>query len=259
MLAGAAVLGINPDIATAAIKNMCSGLAVGAIFSGKMASGKDTVADHISLALTRDGLPAPVVHRTSDPIRAELNAAIAIIAASETLSQATDNLVDQMYLPPVVSAEIAQTLFETTRWARPAAEDRTNTNRYLLVYLADRGRRDVDPDYWVKKCFTEMITTLASGRTALLTGGRYPNEVFPAQVIGLMAIRIEVSPEVQLHRVKSRDGIDPDPSLFLTENECALDNYVGFNLKVTNNDRPEPTVEVILAHIKEHSRQLGGR
>jgi hypothetical protein len=253
---GAQLLRIDPEIADAALATMRAGNALGIVFSGKMASGKDTIAEMLSHRLASMGLASAEIHRTSDPIRAELNLATEIITAASSEAAAIADLAGQMNLSLEVSSEIAHRLFETTRWSAPTAEQRTNLNRYLLVYLADKGRRAVDPSYWVSLCFTRVLTALANGSSALLTGGRYPNEVFPAQVMGIMATRIEVSPEVQLSRVRSRDGIEPDPELFLTENECALDSYVGFNLKVTNNALPEPTLEVVEQFAATHVHQL---
>jgi hypothetical protein len=253
---GARVLTISPDVVDGALANMRGGTVTGIVFSGKMASGKDTIAERLSRRFDDLGLAPPVIHKTSDPIRAELNQATAIIKESADPQAAQAALVGQMDLPSFAAEEITRVLFETTRWTEPSAEERTNVNRYLLVYLADHGRRSVDPNYWVRICFNEMLTSMANGQSALLTGGRYPNEVFPAQVLGLLAVRIEVAHEVQVQRIRDRDGHEPDPELFYTENECALDDYVGFNLKVTNNALPEPTVAVVEQYTKEHAERL---
>jgi hypothetical protein len=221
-----------------------------------MVSGKDTVAQHLADHLESLGNPAPVIHRSSDPIREELNEAIAIITDAKTPEEAASNVAGQLFVPDAVAIHVTEKLFETTRWTVPSAEERSNVHRYLLVYWADRGRRDIEPEYWVRSCFTKVINTIASGHSALLSGGRYPNEVRPAQPLGLFAVRIAVDLEVQIARVRARDDIEPDPALFHTENECALDDYVGFNLKVTNNGTPEPTVDVILRHMEKHIRLL---
>jgi phosphohistidine swiveling domain-containing protein len=251
-------LGIDYDTSEAAIANILSGVATGAVLTGKMVSGKDTVAQHLADHLESLGNPTPVIHRSSDPIREELNEAIAIITEAGTQEEATANVATQLFVPDGVAIHVTEKLFETTRWTVPSAEERSNVHRYLLVYWADRGRRDIEPEYWVRSCFTRVVNTIASGHSALLSGGRYPNEIRPAQLLGLLAVRIAVDLEVQIARVRARDDIEPDPELFLTENECALDDYIGFNLKVTNNGTPEPTVDVILRHIEKHIRLLAG-
>ena len=222
-----------------------------------MASGKDTVAEHCSAGLAARNLTPAVVHRTSDPIRAELNWAIDVVASQSELPRAVEALRTERDLPPHVAAHLAESYFEPTRWTLPRAEERTNLNRHCLQYIADEGRRSVDPGYWVKRCFATLYQTLADGHSAFLSGGRYPNEILPAQALGMVAIRIEVSRDIQEHRLSARDGVAPDQALLNNENECALDNFIGFNLVVGNDDGIEPTVELVLTALSDHARRLG--
>ena len=103
-----------------------------------------------------------------------------------------------------------------------------------------------------------MFATLAQGRSAFLSGGRYPNEVLPAQSLGIQVVRTEVSREVQIARLVSRDGIAPDLALLDDPNECALDDFVGFNVVVNNDGDLEPTLEIVRAELVEHGRRLAG-
>ena len=249
-------LGMDEEVVRLATSGLLEGRVVSAIFSGKMGSGKDTLAERVSPELALHGVAPAIVHRTSDPIRAELNAAIGRIISSTSRRNATTRLVDEMSLPKPVAAHIVDELFETTRAKRPTAEERTNVNRHLLQYIADEGRRSVEPEYWTRQCFTTLFATLAQGRSAFLSGGRYPNEVLPAQSLGIMAVRIEVSREVQIARLVSRDGIAPDLALLDDPNECSLDNFVGFNLVVNNDDELEPTLAIIRSELVEHGRRL---
>ena len=248
-------LRVPRDVADAAIANIVAGTATGAVFTGKMASGKDTIAEAVANHFFTEGCPS-VVHRTSDPIREELNEIIRLVADSETALEAAITVAEKMELTSDVAEHVTVQLYEPTRDGLPSAEDRTNTNRHLLQYLADRGRRDIDPQYWVRRCFTKVVEDIASGTTAMLSGGRYPNEVYPAQTLGLFVVRIWVSPETQAARVRARDGIEPDPELFLNENECALDDYVGFNLVVSNDGELAPTIETTVRHLQAHVRAI---
>ena len=258
ILRAAEALEIGHEVAQLATSALLEGRAVSAIFSGKMGSGKDTLAERISPELTPYGIAPAIIHRTSDPIRAELNEAISHIITSTSRREATLRLIDEMALSKAVAAHIVDELFEITRTSRPTAEERTNVNRHLLQYLADEGRRSVDPEYWTRRCFATMFATLAQGRSAFLSGGRYPNEVLPAQSLGIQVVRTEVSREVQIARLVSRDGIAPDLALLDDPNECALDDFVGFNVVVNNDGDLEPTLEIVRAELVEHGRRLAG-
>jgi len=256
ILRAAERLGIDEEAVRLAASGLLEGRVVSAVFSGKMGSGKDTLAERVSPELALHGIAPAIIHRTSDPIRAELNEAIGRIISSTSRRDATTRLVDEMSLPKPVAAHIVDELFETTRTTRPTAEERTNVNRHLLQYIADEGRRSVEPEYWTRQCFATLFATLAQGRSAFLSGGRYPNEVLPAQSLGIMAVRIEVSREVQVARLISRDGIAPDLSLLDDSNECGLDDFVGFNLVVNNNGELDPTLSIVRDELVEHGRRL---
>jgi hypothetical protein len=255
MRAQAHRLDIPDDVAYAAVQALTRQEVTGAVITGKMASGKDTVADALVATAHSRGLTAQV-HRTSDPIRAELNQAIGIISRAGSPVLAVQELTGQMNLPDDVAEVLAARLFASTREVAEVAEARTNQNRFLLQYIADEGRRRNDPDYWVRVCFGRIYAALAKKTSVLLSGGRYPNEVFPAQTLGLVSVRIEVTLETQLARLRARDGIEPDLDLIFSPNECALDSYVGFNIKLTNDGALEPTVAAIDATLRHHSNAL---
>ncbi len=256
IMAAARAQRFDYDVVDAAARHLLSGEVASGVLSGKMASGKDTVAEHLAEYAHRPGQPTAQVHRTSDPIRSELDQAIDLIVDSPSRDAAVRALTSVMELPYAAAAHIVSVLFDATRHAHPRAGDRNNTNRALLQFLADEGRRSVDPDYWVRRCLGRMLPVLASGASVFLSGGRYPNEVQPAQVLGLTVIRLEVALETQIERVRARDGHEPDPALFLDPNECALDGYSGFNIQVTNDRDLGPTMAVLKDHVDQHRAYL---
>jgi dephospho-CoA kinase len=257
MLTAARLHKIEYDIAVAAAANILRGAVVGAVITGKMASGKDTVAARVAALRDATTKHPTVIHRVSDPIRAELAQANELIANASNTDSAHRALVEVMDMPSEPARHIVDELFEMSRSAELNAEVRTNSNRHLLQFLADNVRRAVDPEYWVHQALASVYQELADGAsTAILTGGRYPNEVQPAQTLGLTVIRIEVALEVQIARIHERDGIAPDPALFLDPNECALDEYVGFNVVVENNAEPEPTITVVHEELESHLAAL---
>ena len=259
MRIAASALGIDHLIVDRAVANLQSGRVVAAVFSGKMASGKDTVAEEIAKHLVNHGLPAAVVHRTSDPIRAELDEAIALIESAASQDDAVTSLVEKMNLLTPVAQHLVDELYDLTRTMKINASDRTDLNRHLLQYLADAGRRAVDPGYWIKQFFARMVETLANGSSAFLTGGRYPNEIGPAQSLGMMTIRLDVSRAVQEQRLTGRDGLRPNPELLENPNECALDDFVGFNLVISNEGELHVAVDAAIHELVEHAARMASR
>lgn len=249
VLRNARLLGIAEATAFDAWVTLTTGDAAGLVLSARLAAGKDAVAEEIA----RRGNFGPTdIHRTSDPIRYELNAIIDLVRVSADEHDARRG-VEAMGITSeparILVRAITQEL-DTGRQLR--AEMRTDLARFLLVYLADEGRRSVDPDYWVPRFFAPMLESLARGHSATLTGSRYPNEVIPAQAFGLYVVRLEVSRAVQLERLAQRDGIVHDESILSNPNETALDRFAGFNLVLDNDGPILPTVETIEEHLESH-------
>lgn len=256
MLAGAWRLGVATHLAKAAISNLRRATVSAVVFSGKLASGKDTVASEVSKVLKERGLAEAVIHRTSDPMREELSRIIELIHLGGDHEAGVRLLVAEMGFREREARYFTSYLFESTRGEKVSAETRTDANRHLLQYLADEGRRAYDPDYWVKKTFPLVLTDLAEGRSSFVSGGRYPNEIGPAQALGMVTVRLIVSRKVQEDRLRGRDGLAPNPKLLDDPNECALDDYAGFNLVVGNDNTITPTVEVVVNEVAAHASRL---
>jgi hypothetical protein len=254
--AAAARIGVNQATTRAAIAALASGTVASVVFSGKMASGKDTVAEEVGRSLARHGISVPIVHRTSDPIRTELDRVISLVTQATSPDEAVTSVHAQMGLSASVSQHLAEALYDETRNERISADARTDLNRHLLQYLADEGRRSIDPDYWIKQFFGRMLATLAQSSSAFLSGGRYPNEILPSQQLGLMTVRLEVSRPVQEGRLTGRDGLAPNYVLLDNPNECALDDFVGFNLVVDNDGDMAPTIEAITNEVLDHVERV---
>jgi hypothetical protein len=259
MLLQAEMIGVDERTARRALDAMLDGVAVGVVISGKLASGKDTVAEQLSARLETDFCLEPaVIHQTSGPIRGEYRQIIDIVAANAHIDPAAGEIASSMGVPYAAALHMAEKLHPVTRDPEdlPDPDERTDLNRYLLIYHADHGRRAVEPEYWTRQFFIAMYRTLAEGRPALLTGCRYPNEIGPAQALGLTTVRLAVSRAVQEHRLWGRDGLEPDPTLLDNPNELALDTYAGFNLIVGNDDELAPTLDTVVGHVDDHIDEL---
>lgn len=257
ILAQATMCGLPTAVANAAVSALCSGHVFAAVVSGKLASGKDTIADMVVDHYAQTGL-APVTMQTSGPMRAEYRRIIELVGYATSVEGAAERLHVAMDIPGDPALHLAGSLWPHTRDRDnlPNPDERTDLNRHLLQFHADHSRRSVDPDYWTHQFFAAVLGTVAMGQSVLLTGGRYPNEIGPAQALGMMTIRLAVSRDVQAQRLWGRDGLAPDPAALDDPNECALDGFVGYNLHVGNDNAPEPTVTTVVEHLDRHMAAL---
>lgn len=264
MLAAAQQLEIPKPVAVAAVDVLCGGTATGVVLSGKMGAGKDVLAAKLNTYFTNHpelGINPGHVHQTSDPIRKEYAEVLGLLTEcshnQDTPLKAAQALAGYMGLPTLAAARLTEMLYPQIQTGETIyPHSRTPQNRAALQFLADAGRRSYDPQYWTKQYFQAVYQTIAKNQTAFLTGGRYPNEVGPAQTLGLFTCRIETTEPIRIARIEHRDGFTPDTTTLHDPNECALDNYLGFNLVVLNNADITPTVQTITNHLQQHTQLL---
>jgi hypothetical protein len=244
------------DTLDAALDNMRNAQCVTGVVSGKLCAGKDVIAGLVGDSLSSRGLANGIVHMTSTPIREELAEVATAISQCSTKAAAVRSVDVIFGFPEAATAHLVDELFPLTRDGIPDVSLRTDQIRHLLVFLADDGRRALDPQYWVRKFYTNVLTTLSEGKSAFLTGARYPNEIGPSQSLGLSTTRLVVTRKVQEERLFGRDGLAPNPAALDSESECALDNYEDFNLAVGNDNEAAPTVEVVLDELSRHADHM---
>jgi hypothetical protein len=198
--------------------------------SGKMASGKDAVAE---AALAAAGFTEVRRLKIADAIRFTLDEHLTLNREDRALLVARLDAIAAAV--PVGERDLATALvrrlldlFAVVSASEPGlrADDRTNTTRALLQDLA-RLHRLADPDVWVKTHVARLATVTEPGVVILTTDVREPNEVLTLRRHGYVLARIVVSPEVQLQRLRARDGIVVDPATLVHPNETALDRISG--------------------------------
>jgi hypothetical protein len=251
----AAFAGISDDVISKALVTLHSGHAVAATFSGKLCSGKDTVAERANDIISANGYTPGRLLASSDAIKVEVGNAISVSAQSNTASEVY-NYLREVDMPESPSAHLAELLFENTRDGEFDVTVRTDLTRNLLAYWGVQGRRSTNPLYWVHKSMAAMFKALSEGHSAFISGARFPNEVFNYQVLGITVIRLQVSRSVQEHRLWGRDGLEPKPEALEAEGECALDGYIGFSLEVGNDGDITATLDVTVAEIEAHVARL---
>lgn len=247
---GATTLVAGPSDAEVLAK-ISSGQVWGLAVSGKLASGKDTIA---ALALQRLVEGGPCEQQSwAMPLKNEMDQILAVMRNADSKKDALGLIVEQN-----VSRLHAQMLM-TELWeeARNGAHARSRTPkiRWALQYLGTDIRREQHPDYWVTRAIEMAKTSIFGGSSVFFTDCRFPNEVEAARKIGLYTVRLEVSEEVQRQRLRNRDGLRLDPVSSVHPSETALDGYNGFDV-VVNNDGPIiEAVEVVVAAMRARAHR----
>ncbi len=232
--------GVDEEVAAEAARRIMTREVSLLGFSGKLASGKDSVAAGVVRRLRLD----PVLHYSfAHPLKDEVDTVLNLLRTGR-----------EGDIPPLLDVREGVPLTELLDLARVAlAEDpgcdartRTPAIRRVLQHWGTEIRRAQDYDYWVKSATRTILTHAATGTNVFYTDGRFPNEISSSRQIGFVVFRLQVDPLVQAERLSHRDGIGLDPLAQQHPSETALDHFDQFDLKVDNNGPFEQTVSHIV-------------
>jgi hypothetical protein len=235
-------LTLTPEVITQAHQNVKNGTAAFLVVSGKLASGKDTVAPAL---LETVGYPLRTHLYYAQALKDEVNQIIDDIHAVFALTPVNDESraafaerISELYNLPAFAADLYSTALvdEVMTVEGLTARSRTEVMRTVLQQHGTNVRRAQDEHYWVKISLRPAITALADGSSVFYTDARFPNEIDWAHACGAFSLRLDVSREVQLDRLSSRDGLAM-PSLETLEHdsETALDDYANFSCRLNND------------------------
>lgn len=204
--------------------------------SGKMGSGKDTIGELVS-----KGLNAEIVNTSFGfLIRDEIEKTIeGFNKTSEKKKFAEEVKVSLDDLEMISLALTNTTVYE-----------RTDEARFALQYWGTEIRRNQYNNYWIDKMANFIVDTLSKGKSVNVTDARFPNEVDLVKDLGGKIVRLELSDEVRLQRLTSRDNNPINLQRFNHVSEIALDSY-KFD-KVFNAELPiEEIVQDSLNYINQ--------
>lgn len=212
---------ISLEVATRALDNIASMRAPFVAISGKIGSGKDTVAPLVVNALGH----SDAVHEFfARPLKEEVNQVIDFIRKASNLDEAI-TLVHE-HLQPVNFIPAVEALYDDVKTGVvQSAYDRTPSTRKALQLWGTEVRRTQDEDYWVRKAMKSSLELIASGQSIYVTDARFPNEVAAIETVGAHVVRLVVSPEEQARRIWARDGHAPSEEAINHASETALDDY----------------------------------
>lgn len=252
-----AILGIEPPLLEQVLASVEAGRVVMLAVSGRLASGKDTIA-----ALAMEGLGYADAQRLSvgKNICAEGDQVVAAIRAAEGNHRQAATLASQSLGIPPIAAERAVDLLweatvenglETTLVRHPAV-------RPALEFIGS-VRRQQDSLYWIKPVMRAAVHAAVEGRSCYLTDVRTPEEVVWAKRLGFVMVRIDITTETQRRRLAQRDGSPWKASLVSSPLERALDDSTAFDLRVDNNDDcwPSTSMQSVIKIIEAVKRRQG--
>lgn len=252
-LTAAESVGVSREVARQALTNIDDRRVLWVVVSGKLCSGKDTLAPLLLPALGFRGVRVGY----SDPMREELQRAI-------------DLLTGRGESPEVLADEVSRELSMTLDHARElvallgpsvavvdhglTGSTRTDLTRTLLQKLGSTWHCEADPEYWSRRVSAMCLQRLAEGESVFLTGGRFLPDVEIPKGLGAVVVRLDVSRRVQLARCAARDGLVPDEQTLTHAGEVALDDWAGFDVRVGNDGPVEAALAQVVAGLRERMR-----
>lgn len=218
-------------------------------FSGKIASGKSTLANKVAQELFGGNY---VVVSFAGALKDEVDSIFNAITSAPYGSDLTKLPVFDTVTP--TQAQVAVDLVELplTAGEFTHSRERHSVVRHFLQYWGTEVRRGQDENYWVKK-FVEIVRELTSqGINVVSDDMRFENEADALRGIGGCAVRIDVPDHVRQQRLQERDGLGvhlacDHPS------ETGLDNYTWWDVfyAPTENESVDTTVKALTSAIAE--------
>lgn len=251
--------GVDHDTATQAAHNILDQKNILLLVSGKMGSGKDTVAPGVVAAVNS----APSISLSfAKALKNELTEVVTIIqdalaspTGSATTESVTYTIAQKMNVPIPQAQFIAETLFDAVKsGAVTDGFQRTPQTRAAQQFWGTQVRRAQDENYWVKITVREAAKSIAAGCNVYSTDARFVNEVQAVSSMGGFVVRLDVSEEEQARRIFARDNIVLSEEARAHVSETALDDYAGFNARIdTSRLSPAEVTAEILNQMGVHA------
>lgn len=233
--------------------------------SGKMGSGKDTVASLLSERISRGGNKV-VVRSLADGLKDEVSRIVADSLSSQSKQEfcelvsgwsgITDSQVEKLLkvLYPLTESFTSQGIRpdEVTAGLLYRNPSDKPLVREVLKFWGNDVRRAQNPDYWVDMAAVYTKEQRDMGVSCIVPDARRQNEAdFVKDAAGLL-VRLNVSEEEQRRRLLRRDNKLSDKSAFTHVTETDLDDYDRFDVILdTDSMSPEEVADAIVHKLAE--------
>lgn len=231
--------------------------------SGKMGSGKDTVASLLSERISRGGNKV-VIRSLADGLKDEVSRIVADSLSSQSeqkfcelvssWSGIIDSQVEELLkvLYPLTESFTSQGIRpdEVTAGLLYRNPSDKPLVREVLKFWGNDVRRAQNPDYWVDMAAVYVEEQRDMGISCIIPDVRRQNEAgFINNSDGLL-VRLNVSEQEQMRRLLSRDNKLSDRSAFTHITETDLDEYDMFDLILdTDSMSPEEVADAIMCEL----------
>lgn len=210
------------------------------VIAGKMGYGKDYVGNLIKNSFSN-------IEKISfaDALKEEVEHIINLIRNNSSLEHiAYEMNVSKDEIKPLYIAMIAfKDINELT------VKKKNSTIRFMLQYWGTDVRRKNNENYWVQKTINKILEINKLGNVALITDGRFPNELKGVSELNGITIQLDISKEKQIENLLNRDGILPNKEAFNHPSETSYLEYKDFDLILTEDVLSDN--DLILSEIKK--------
>ena len=210
------------------------------VIAGKMGYGKDYVGN-----LIKDNFSNVEKISFADALKEEVEYIINLIRNNSSLEHiAYEMNVSKDEIKPLYIAMIAfKDINELT------VKKKNSTLRFMLQYWGTDVRRKNNENYWVQKTVDKILEINKLGNVALITDGRFPNELKGVSELNGITIQLDISREKQIENLLNRDGILPNKEAFNHPSETSYLEYKDFDLILTEDILSDK--DLILSKIKK--------
>ena len=210
------------------------------VIAGKMGYGKDYVGN-----LIKDNFSNVEKISFANALKEEVEYIINLIRNNSSLEHiAYEMNVSKDEIKPLYIAMIAfKDINELT------VKKKNSTIRFMLQYWGTDVRRKNNENYWVQKTVDKILEINKLGNVALITDGRFPNELKGVSELNGITIQLDISKEKQIENLLNRDGILPNKEAFNHPSETSYLEYKDFDLILTEDILSDK--DLILSKIKK--------
>ena len=210
------------------------------VIAGKMGFGKDYVG-----TLIKDTYSNIVKISFADALKEEVEHIINLLRNNASLEHVAYEMnVTKDEIFPMYEAMVQ---FDNVN--KLTVNKKNSTIRFMLQYWGTDVRRKNDENYWVQKTVDKILEINKLGNVALITDGRFPNELKGVSKLNGITIQLDISKEKQIENLLNRDGILPNEEAFNHPSEISYLEYKDFDLIITENILSDN--HLILSEIKK--------
>lgn len=228
-------LNLDPQVTSKAELMLSRGEVAWVVMSGKICSGKDTVAPLLDLP------GKTVIISYGSILREKLTLALDSLRLARYMNRDEEFQVNSLRRILELEDSQAQELlmlldkeFEVDE--NVSSYGRTDNMRYILQKLGSDWLPH--PDFLPRLAAVRAIEVLENGDSVVAAGSRFLPDVEIPKLAGGFTVRLDVNRKTQLRRLESRDNLTMTNKLLDSLNhpgEIALDDY-PHDIRVDNND-----------------------